>query len=95
MTVNNIMNITAKKGEIFINDFIVKKGSIEIDYGSLVMETTSDLNLYWKTEEQKFCFSGPVINSITVTNCSVSGFLKKFPKKKKRKKRINFNIHFH
>ena len=85
---SNFRNVVAdtfyyktSKGNLQLNKFKFRIATIDINYGDIFLQSSNDLILNWKNEQQTFCFSAPYISHQNIQDCYIA---------EKSKKKNNF-----
>ena len=70
------LSMTADKGILQLNSFLIAtSASINLNYGDVILQSESDIELNWKNQQQAFCFAAPSVANTPaeLTDCAVSG----------------------
>ena len=69
----NELVFSADKGILQINSFqISSKAEINLNYGDIILQSESDIQLNWENAQKAYCFASPFITHETLESCETS-----------------------
>lgn len=74
MNVLDEFSFSSEKGTLQINDFFLQgQNKINLKYGDVILQSTSDYKLEWTNSKHTFCFAAPAPIHDSIERCSISG----------------------